>query len=63
MVDTDVVMEVVVEVGVMEAVDVVRAVFLYFSGVVCLGNMMGVRVMIELVGGVVVLVWWRWSVV
>ena len=61
MVDTDVVMEVVVEVGVMEAVDVVRAVFLYFSGVVCLGNMMGVRVMIELVWWSVV--WWRWSVV
>ena len=37
MVVPDVVMEVVVEVGMMEAVDVVQAVFLYFSGVVVWG--------------------------
>ena len=39
--------------------------FLSFSGMVIWGNMMGARVVIEVVVGVVVLVlvWWRWSVV
>ena len=37
--------------------------FFVFFRCDCLGNMMGVRVMIEVVVGVLVLVWWRWSVV
>ena len=59
----DVVMEVVVEVVVVEAVDMVRAGFFVFSRRDCLGDMMDVKVVIEVVVGAVVLVWWRWSVV
>ena len=55
-VDSDVVVQVVV----VEAVDVVPARFVFFRHG-CLGNMMGARVMIEVVVRVV-LVWWRWSV-
>ena len=55
MVGTNVVMEVVVEVIVVEAVDVVRAGFFVFSRCGCLGDMMDVKVVIE-----VVVVWWRW---
>ena len=60
----------VVEVVVMEAVDVVGAVqvgLFVFSLRCCLGDVMGVRVVMEVVVGVVVLfgavvlVWWRWS--
>ena len=63
-------MDLVVEVVVMEAVDVVRAVqvglFVFFLRC-CLGDVTGVRVLMEVVVGVVVLfgavvlVWWRWS--
>ena len=61
MVGTNVVMEVVVEVIVVEAVDVVRAGFFVFSRCGCLGDMMDVKVVIEVVVGVVALVLWRWS--
>ena len=61
MVGMDVVMEVVVEVVVVEAVDVVRAGFFVFSRCGCLGDMMDVKVVIEVVVGVVALVLWRWS--
>ena len=63
MVGTDVVMEMVVEVVVVEAVNVVRAGFFPFSRRGCLGNMMDVKGVIKVVIGVVVLVLWRWSVV
>ena len=53
----DVVMKVVVEVVVEEAVEVVRADFFVFFRRGCLGTMMGVRVEIEVVVEVVVLVW------
>ena len=57
------VMDVMVEV-VVEAVEVVRAGFFFvFFRRGCLGDIMGVRVVIEVVVGVVVLVLWRWSVV
>ena len=63
MVGMDVVMEVVVEVVVVEAVDVVRVGFFVFSRRGCLGHMMDAIVVIEVVVDVVVLVCWRWSVV
>ena len=58
-------MDVVVEVVVVEAVDVMQVGFfvLFWRG--CLGDMMGVRVVMEVIVGsvvlvgVVVLVWWR----
>ena len=56
-------MEVVVEVIVVKAVDVVQAGFFVFSRCGCLGNMMDVKVVTEVVVCVVVLVWWRWTVV
>ena len=58
----DVVMEVVVEVVVVEAVEFLQAKFFVFSKRGCLEDMMDVNVMIEIVVGVVVLVLWRWSV-
>ena len=57
------VMEVAVEVVVVKAVDVVQAGFFVFSRRGCLGNMMDVKVVTEVVVGVVVLLWWRWTVV
>ena len=45
-----------VEVVLVEAVDVVRARFSVFSRHVCLGDMMDVKVIMEVVVGVVVLV-------
>ena len=57
------VMEVAVEVIVVKAVDVVQAGFFVFSRCGCLGNMMDVKVVTEVVVCVVVLVWWRWTVV
>ena len=51
------VMKVVVEVVVEEAVEVVRADFFVFFRRGCLGTMMGVKVEIEVVVEVVVLVW------
>ena len=56
MVGMGVVMEVVVEVVVVEAVDVVQAGFFVFSRRGCLGHMMDVKVVIEVVVGLVVLV-------
>ena len=53
----------VVEVVVVEAVDVVQAGFFAFSRSGCLGDLMHAKVVIEAVVGVVVLVWWGWSVV
>ena len=63
MVGVDVMMEIVVEVVVLEAVDVVQAGFLVFFRRGYLGNMMGATVVMEVVVGMMVLVWWRWSVV
>ena len=63
MVGTDVVIQVVVEIVVVEAVDVVLAGFFVFSRHGCLGDIMDVKMVIEVVVGVVVLMWWRWSVV
>ena len=63
MLGMDMVMELVVEVVVVEAVGVVQAGFFVFSRRVCLGDMMDVKVVIEFVVGVVVLVWWKWAVV
>ena len=61
MVGTDVLLDmVVVEIIVVETVDVVQVCFFQC---VCLGDMMGVRVVREVVVGVVVFVWWRCSVV
>ena len=66
----DMLMDLVVEVVVMEAVDVVRAVqmgLFVFSLRCCLGDVTGVRVVMEVMVGVVVLfgavvlMWWRWS--
>ena len=54
-------MDVVVEVFVVQAVEVVQAGFFVFSQHGCLGDMVVVRVVIEVVAGAVVLVWWRWS--
>ena len=62
MLSTDVVMEVVVEVVVVEAADVVGARCFVFFRRGCLGDMMGVKVVVEVVVGVVVLVWWKWPV-
>ena len=53
---------VVVEIVVVETVDVVQVWFCVFLAWL-FGDMMGVRVGIEVVVGVVVLVWWRCSVV
>ena len=53
MVGTDVVMEVMVEVVVVEAVDVVRVDFFVFSRCCCLGDKMDVKVVMEVVVGVV----------
>ena len=61
MVGVDVLMDVVVEVFVVQAVEVVQAGFFVFSQHGCLGDMVGVRVVIKVVAGAVVLVWWRWS--
>ena len=52
--------EVVAEVFVIEIEDVVRAGFVVFR-YGCFGNMMGARVVIQVIVGV--LVWWGWSVV
>ena len=46
-----------------EAVDVVQAGFFVFSRRVCLRDMMDVKVVMEVVVGVVVLVRWGWSAV
>ena len=46
-----------------EAVYVVRAGLFVFSGRDCLEDTIDVKVLIEVVVGVVVLAWWRWSVV
>ena len=46
-----------------KAVDVVQAGFFVFSRRVCLGDMMDVKVVMEVVVGVVVLVRWGWSAV
>ena len=63
MVGADILLEVVVvEVVVVETVDLVQVLFFIFSRRCCLGKM-DVRVVIEIVVGVVVLVWWRCSVV
>ena len=43
--------------------DVVQEGFFVFFRRNCLGNLMGVRVAIEVVVGVVMLVWWKWSMV
>ena len=53
----------VVGVAVVEAVDVVRVGFLDLFRRGCLGYIMDVKVVMEVVVGVVVLVWWGWSVV
>ena len=63
MIGTDVLMDVVVEVVVVAAVDVVEAEFFVFLRRTCLVDVMGVRVVIEVVVGAVVLVLWRWCVV
>ena len=64
MVAADVLLDVVVvKIVVVETVDVVQVWFFVFFWHGCLGDMMGVRVVIEVVVGVVVLVWWRCSVV
>ena len=54
---------VVVEIVVVETVFVVQVWFFIFFWHGCLGDLMDVRVVIEVVIGVVVLVWWRSSVV
>ena len=54
---------VVVEVAVGDTVDGVQVWFFIFFWRRCLGDMIGVRVEIEVAIGVVVLVWWRCSVV
>ena len=46
-----------------EGVDVVRAGFFVFFRFGCFRNMMGERVVIEIVVHVLVLVWWRQSTV
>ena len=61
-VGADALMDVVVEVVVVETVDVVEAGFFLFLWHDCLGDMVDVRVVIEIVVGAVVLLWWRWSV-
>ena len=53
----------VVEVVVVETADVVRVGFLDLSRRGCLGYIMDVKVVMEVVVGVVVLVWLGWSVV
>ena len=53
----------VVEVVAVEAVDVVRVGFLDLSRRGSLGYIVDVKVVMEVVVGVVVLVWWGWSVV
>ena len=64
MVAADVLLDVVVvKIVVVETVDVVQVWFFVFFWHGCLGDIMGVRVVIEVVVGVVVLVWWRCSVV
>ena len=62
MVSTDVVMKVLVEVVVVEAADVVGARFFVFFRRGCLGDLMGVKVVIEVVVGVVMLTCWKWPV-
>ena len=68
-VGADVFMDVKVEVVVVATVDVVQEGFFVFFWCGCLGDTMGVRVVKEIVVGVVVLVgavalvWCRWSVV
>ena len=59
MVGAEMVIEVVVEVVVGEAVEVMQANYFVFLRYGCLGKMMGARVVIEVVVEVVVLVWWR----
>ena len=59
MVDMDVVMDLVVEVVVVKAGDVVQAGIFVFFRCGCLSNMKGAKVVIEVVVGVVVLVWCR----
>ena len=65
MVGVDVLLDVVVvlEIVVVETADVVQVWFFVFFRRGYLGDMMGVRVVIEVVVDVVVLVWWRCSVV
>ena len=63
MVGTDVLMDVVLEVVVVEAVDMVQAGFFFFFQRGYLQDMVSVRVVIEVVVGAVVLVWCRWCVV
>ena len=53
----------VAEVVVVEVVDVVRVRFLDLSRRGCLGYIMDVKVVMEVVVGVLVLVWWGWFVV
>ena len=60
MVGADVLLDVVaVKIVVVETVDVVQVWFCVFLAWL-FGDMMGVRVVIEIVVGVVVLVWWCW---
>ena len=63
MIGTDVLMDVVVEIAVVAAVDVVQAGLLSFCDVIVLGDVMGVSVVREVVVGAVVPVWWKWCVV
>ena len=63
MVGTDVLMDVVLEVVVVEAVDMVHAGFFFFFQRGYLQDMVSVRVVIEVVVGAVVLVCCRWCVV
>ena len=64
MVGTDLLLDVaVVEVIVVETVDVVEVWFFFFFQCGCFVDMMGVRAVIEVVVGAVLLVWWRCAVV
>ena len=51
MLGMEVVVEVLIEVVVVDSVDVVQTGFFLFFNYGCLGNMMGVRVVIEVVAG------------
>ena len=59
-VGTDVLMDVVLEVVVVEAVDMVQAGFFFFFQRGYLQDMVSVRVVIDVVVGAVMLVWCRW---
>ena len=57
MVATEMLMEVVAEVVVVESADVLRAGIFVFFRCGCFGNMMNLRVVIEVGVGVIVLMW------